>query len=76
MATRTRNPRRRSNGRRTTLHTGTDTRYVRRSRTGQFKESDDQGASLRSDRRRRARKRVKSGHGDRGDRKASATRKS
>ena len=75
MATRTRNPRRRATGRRTLVNTGTDKRYVRRDGLGQFKESDDQGRSLRSDRRRRAKTRVKSGYGDRGDRKAPTARK-
>lgn len=44
-----------------------DTRFVRRDSQGQFKESDDAGSSLRSDRRKRAKKTVRSGHGDRGD---------
>ena len=50
------------------IDTGTDKRYVRRNAKGQFKESDDVGRSLRSDRRRSAKTKVKSGYGDRGDR--------
>ena len=45
-----------------------DKRYVRRSKTGQFTESDDQGRSLGSDVRRKAKTRSKSGQGDKGDR--------
>jgi len=45
-----------------------DKRYVRRTRSGQFKESDDVSRSLSSDRRRKAKRKTKSGYGDRGDR--------
>jgi hypothetical protein len=50
------------------IDTGTDKRYVRRTRRGQFKESDDVGRSLSQDVRRRAKHTAKSGQGDRGDR--------
>ncbi len=53
------------------IDTGTDKRYVRRSKQGQFKESDDVGKSLAADRRKKAKTVVKSGQGDRGDRKRS-----
>lgn len=46
-----------------------DKRYVRRDEQGQFKESDDVGRSLATDRRTPARNNVESGQGDRGDRK-------
>jgi hypothetical protein len=59
----------RSSGKRELINTGTDKRYVRRSPTGQFKESDDQGKSLAADRRTKAKTVSKSGQGDRGDRK-------
>jgi len=45
-----------------------DKRYVRRGAGGQFKESDDVGKSLASDRRRRSKTKAKKGQGDRGDR--------
>ena len=45
-----------------------DKRYVRRSMTGQFTESDDQGRSLGGDVRRKAKTRSKPGQGDKGDR--------
>jgi hypothetical protein len=51
------------------IDTGTDKRYVRRNTEGRFKESDDVGRSLRSDRRTKAKRTVKKGEGDRGDQK-------
>ena len=50
------------------LNTGSDKRFVRRGTKGQFKESDDVGQSLKTDRRKKAKRKVKSGQGDRGDR--------
>ena len=44
-----------------------DKRYVRRSSKGRFKESDDVGKSLATDRRKRAKKKAARGQGDRGD---------
>jgi hypothetical protein len=54
-------------GKRELINTGTDKRYVRRNKKGQFKESDDVSRSLSQDVRRRAKIVVKSGYGDRGD---------
>jgi hypothetical protein len=48
-----------------------DKRYVRRSKGGQFKESDDVGRSLAADRRTKATVVAKKGEGDRGDQKRS-----
>ena len=50
------------------IKTGRDTRFVRRGKKGRFKESDNVGRSLTVDRRKKAKKKVKSGYGDRGDR--------
>jgi hypothetical protein len=50
------------------IDTGRDKRYVRRDKEGQFKESDDQGRSLSQDRKKKAKRKVKSGQGDKGDR--------
>jgi hypothetical protein len=50
------------------INTGSDKRYVRRSSTGQFKESDDVGRSLAQDRKQKATTKAKRGQGDRGDR--------
>jgi hypothetical protein len=55
--------------RREMVNTGTDKRYARRNKQGQFKESDDVGRSLAADRRRKAKTQSKAGHGDKGDRK-------
>ena len=51
------------------IDTGTDKRLVRRNAAGKFKESDDLGKSLSADRRTKAKRAVKSGQGDKGDRK-------
>ena len=50
------------------IDTGSDKRYVRRGAAGKFKESDDVGKSLTADRRKKAKTKVKSGQGDKGDR--------
>ena len=50
------------------IDTGSDQRYVRRGAAGKFKESDDVGKSLTADRRQKAKTKVKSGQGDKGDR--------
>jgi hypothetical protein len=46
-----------------------DKRYVRRKKGGEFRESDDVGRSLSSDRRRKAKTVSKPGQGDKGDRR-------
>ena len=51
------------------IDTGTDKRFVRRGAKGRFKESDDVGKSLASDRRQKAKTSAKAGQGDRGDRR-------
>ena len=50
------------------IETGKDKRFVRRGAKGQFKESDDVGRSLKRDRQQKAKRKVKSWQGDRGDR--------
>ena len=59
---------RKSATKRELLDTSSDKRFVRRGTTGRFKESDDVGKSLAADRRRKAKAKVKSGQGDKGDR--------
>ncbi len=44
------------------------TMYAKRSATGRFKEMDEQGRAQKSDRRTKAKRKTKSGYGDRGDR--------
>jgi hypothetical protein len=56
-------------GKRELIDTGTDKRYVRRNKKGQFKESNDVGRSLAQDVRRKAKTVVKAGYGDKGDQK-------
>ena len=56
-------------GRRELIDTGSDKRYVRRNKKGQFKQSDDVGRSLSEDVRRKAKTVVKPGYGDKGDQK-------
>ena len=62
-------------GKRELIDTGTNKRFVRRDKQGQFKESDDVGRSLAADRRTKAKTVVKSGQGDRGDQKRKAKAK-
>jgi hypothetical protein len=42
--------------------------FAKRTSRGRFKEMDEAGRSQRSDRKRKAKKKVRSGYGDRGDR--------
>jgi hypothetical protein len=58
----------RRSSKRELIDTGTDERYVRRDKTGRFKEGDDVGRSLSADHRQKAKTKAKPGHGDRGDR--------
>jgi hypothetical protein len=50
------------------IDTGTDKRYVRRDKEGQFSESDDVGRSHATDQKRESENKPKKGEGDRGDR--------
>jgi hypothetical protein len=59
--------RRKSGSRRELMTPRGDRRFVRRDSQGRFKEVDDAGRSISADRRRRAKRTVKSGQGDRGD---------
>ena len=68
MATATKR-RKRSTSRRTRLANKAGTFYAKRTRRGRFKELDEKGRSLTTDRRRKARTTVKSGYGDQGDRR-------
>jgi hypothetical protein len=62
-------------GKRELIDTGTDKRFVRRSKGGQFKESDDVGRSLAADVKKKAKTTVKAGQGDKGDRKRTSPNK-
>lgn len=50
------------------IDTGTDKRYVRRDKEGQFKESTDVGRSHAQDQKRDSQNKPKRGEGDKGDR--------
>jgi len=67
-AAKKRSSKRTAAAKRETIDTGTDKRYVRRGKAGRIKESDDVGRSLGADVRKKAKTKVKSGQGDRGDR--------
>ena len=58
----------RASGKRTLIKPKGDARFVRRDAKGRIKESDDMGKSLTRDRVNKAKRKTKSGYGDRGDR--------
>lgn len=51
------------------IDTGSDKRFVRRDEKGRFARVVDVGRSLAADRRQKASTEVRSGQGDRGDRR-------
>lgn len=59
---------RRSASKRELIKPAGDARYIRRDAKGRIKESDDVGRSQKADRRTKAKRTVKSGQGDKGDR--------
>jgi hypothetical protein len=60
---------RRKAAKRQLIDTGTNKLFVRRNTRGtSFKEVEDVGRSLTADRRRKAKTKVRSGQGDKGDR--------
>jgi hypothetical protein len=58
----------RSPGKRDRVKSPSGTFFAKRTRSGRFREMDETGRSLRTDRRRKAKTKVRSGYGDRGDR--------
>lgn len=69
-----RTTKRKASGKRELISPSGDARFIRRDAQGRIKESDDVGRSLKQDRARKSKTTVKSGQGDRGDRKSSARR--
>lgn len=65
---------RKSTAKRTALKNRAGSFYAKRKSTGRFKEMDEKGRSLKTDRPRKAKKRTKSGYGDQGDRRTSKKR--
>jgi hypothetical protein len=66
---------RKSSAKRTAVSNRAGSFYAKRKSSGQFKEMDEKGRSLKTDRRRAAKKTTKSGYGDQGDRRRTATKK-
>ncbi len=63
-------PKRKAASRRERIETGTNTLFVRRNERGtSFKKVVDAGRSIARDKRTKARRKVPSGQGDRGDRR-------
>ena len=65
----------RSTTKRELVDTGRNKGFAKRTAKGRFKEIDDVGRSLTTDRRRTAKTAVKSGHGDQGDRPGAVVKK-
>jgi hypothetical protein len=59
----------RSPAKRDLVRRKTASAYAKRTTKGRFKEMDDVGRSQKADRQRKAKRTVKSGYGDQGDRK-------
>jgi hypothetical protein len=59
----------RDTNKRERLDTPTGSHFAKRDAKGQFKEMDSVGRAMTADRRTKAKRTVKSGHGDQGDRK-------
>lgn len=59
-----------SSGKRELLKSRNATFFAKRTAKGRFKEMDERGRSLATDRRRKAKSKAKRGYGDRGDRAA------
>jgi hypothetical protein len=66
----------RSTSKRETIDTGRNKSFAKRTAKGRFKELDDAGRSLSTDRKKAAKKTVTSGFGDQGDRKRTTTSRS
>ena len=49
--------------------------YAKRTARGRFKEMDDVGRSQKTDKIRKAKKKVRSGYGDQGDERPKSTRR-
>jgi hypothetical protein len=62
-------PKRKAAAKRELIKPRGDARYIRRDAKGRIVESDDVGRSQRADRRTKAKRKVASGQGDKGDRR-------
>lgn len=70
MATTKKSPAKKASAKRTLIAPNGDKRFVRRDEKGRIKESDDVGKSLAADVRTKAKTKVASGQGDKGDQKS------
>jgi len=64
----------RGSGKRDTVNAPNATFYARRGPGGEFREMDEKGRALAADRRKKAKAKVGSGMGDRGDRRTTRKR--
>lgn len=64
----------RSSAKRDLVRRGTGSAYAKRTGRGRFREMDDAGRSQKADRPKKAKRKVKSGYGDQGDRKKPTRR--
>jgi hypothetical protein len=64
----------RSSSKRELINTGKNKMFAKRDVKGQFNEMDDVSRSLSADRRTTAKRKVKSGQGDQGDRPRSRSK--
>jgi hypothetical protein len=65
----------RSTSKRDLIDTGRNKTFAKRDVQGQFKEMDDVGRSLATDRRTSAKTTARAGHGDQGDRARGGKKK-
>src|SRR5688572_29095841 len=77
MAKASKSAAKKASGKRELIAPKGDKRYIKRDAKGRIKESDDQSRSLSQDRKKSAKKKVKSGYGDQGDqaKKSPASKK-
>ncbi|HYN07132.1 MAG TPA: hypothetical protein VES67_07055 [Vicinamibacterales bacterium] len=68
--------RKRSSSKRDVIRGARSSAYAKRSSGGRFREMDDVGRSQKSDRRKKAKRIVKSGFGDQGDQQKPRRRRS
>jgi hypothetical protein len=66
---------RKSSAKRTAVKNRAGSFYAKRKTSGRFSEMDEKGRSLGADRRKKAKKKVKSGYGDQGDRRTSSKKR-
>ena len=66
---------RKSSAKRSAVKNRAGSFYAKRKSTGRFKEMDEKGRSLKTDRRKKAKRSTKAGYGDQGDRRSSSKKR-